>query len=275
MSARPWWVDSYRAHLTGAGLAARTIYIYERKVHQAQEWCGNNGLDLASLDAIQLRALAESFPRSHSTLRHLRASLAHYYDMVGYDAPLRAIKPPKKPHYRNRALSVADARLLAKAARYRIPEGLAVGFGLYMALRVSEIASVQWSRFDDHQTWYSVLGKGDETYTLPVHPVLRDDLKYVKRATDFVFGGSRGRDHVTAATVWGWTREVCREAGIDEVSPHVLRHTAITTAHDKSKDLRTVSRFARHERLETTRLYTRTTDEQLIRVVLAINYEED
>lgn len=268
------WVSPYRAHLRGAGLAERTIYIYERKVHQAIEWCENNGYELASLDASGLRALANSFPRSHSTLRHLRASLAHYYEMIGRDAPLKAIRPPKKPNYRNRALSVEDARLLAKAARYRIPEGLAVGFGLYMALRASEIASVQWSRFDDRMEWYTVLGKGDETYTLPVHPVLADDLRYVKRYTDYVFEGSRGRDHVTPATVWKWTKEVCDWAGIDQISPHVLRHTAITTANDATGDLRAVSAFSRHKRLETTRLYTRTTDEQLTRVVLAINYEE-
>jgi integrase len=144
-----------------------------------------------------------------------------------------------------------------------------------MALRVSEIASVQWTRFDDRLEWYTVTGKLDETYSLPVHPVLRDDLRYVRRDSDFVFAGSRGRDHVTAATVWGWVHVVCGWAGIDEVSPHVLRHTAITTANDATGDLRAVSAFARHKRLETTRLYTRTTDQQLERVVNAINYDDE
>ena len=266
----------FRAHLHGEGLSDKTIRVYAIGVRKALEWCDAEGLDLDSLDASQLRSLSDAMPRGHSAMRQLRAGLAHYYAMIGrHDAPLRAIRVPKKPNYKNRALSKDDARLLAKAARYRVPEGVAVGFGLYMALRVHEIATAQWSRFSDDMDWYRVLGKFDETYELPVHPVLQEDLRYMRRETDYVFPGSKGRPHVTDQTVWNWVRDVSDFAGVGKVSTHVLRHTAITTANDNTGDLRAVSAFARHKRLETTRLYTRTTSEQLTRVVMSIDYESD
>lgn len=272
---KTWWVGPYRDHLVGLGLADKTVTVYEGKVRQALQWCESQGLNLDQLAASELRQLAASFPQTHTTLRQLRAGLSHYYTLVGREAPLGAIRVPKKPNYRNRALSPAEARLLAKTARYRIPEGLAVSFGLYMALRVSEIATVRWDRFDDRHEWYSVYGKGDETYMLPVHPVLKDDLRYVPRTGPYVFDGLGSRPHVAAGTVWKWVQQVCEAAGIDRVGAHVLRHTAITTANDATGDLRAVSAFARHKRLETTRLYTRTTDKQLLRVVNAIDYESD
>lgn len=266
----------YRDHLVAVGLSERTIKVYVGKVKQARDWCRKHSISLRDITPSQLRELAAGFPNTHSTLRQLRSALGHYFEMTGRDTPpLKAIRVPKKPNYRNRALSVEDARALAKTARFWLPEGLAVGFGLYMALRVHEIATVRWSRFDENMEWYRVTGKGDETYELPVHPILQDDLRYAPRENDYVFPGRGRREHVTDATVWKWVRSVSEAAGIGPVETHVLRHTCLTTANDMTGDLRAVSAFARHKRIETTRLYTRTTAAQLERVVFAINYDTD
>ncbi|HJQ94582.1 MAG TPA: hypothetical protein VJ935_02600 [Acidimicrobiia bacterium] len=50
--------------------------------------------------------------------------------------------------------------------------GTAVLAGLYLALRISEMASMRWDGFDLER--YTVTGKEDYTATLPVHPRLRD-----------------------------------------------------------------------------------------------------
>jgi len=57
------------------------------------------------------------------------------------------------------------------------------------------------------------------------------------------------------------------------VRPHELRHTALATALDRTKDLRAVMTFAGHARPETTAGYTRTTRKRLEAVVAAIDYE--
>ncbi len=74
------------------------------------------------------------------------------------------------------------------------------------------------------------------------------------------------------ATVWDWTKRVGREAGIENLRTHQLRHTSLTTAHDNTGNLRSVMKFARHSRPQTTAGYTRTTKEQLLAVSEALDY---
>lgn len=264
----------YIEALLGDGLSQKTANCYDLRVRQAQDWCDEQGLALIDLTATDVSEMVKIFPPSCSTRRQVRTALTRWWEWQGRDnPPVKAIRVPRKPHYRNRALSPDDATKLAKAAHRWHPEGLAVSFGLYLALRSTEIASAQWSRYDRAGGWYTVLGKFDQTFTLPVHPVLAEELELRRRGSgDWIFPGSRGRRHVTPQTIWNWVQAVADEAGIGPCQVHVLRHTAITTANDRSGDLRAVSEFARHARLETTRLYTRTTDVQLRRVVNAIEY---
>lgn len=51
-----------------------------------------------------------------------------------------------------------------------------------------------------------------------------------------------------------------------------LRHTALATANDATRDLRAVQEFARHARPETTALYTRVTARRLMEVAMSIDY---
>ena len=72
--------------------------------------------------------------------------------------------------------------------------------------------------------------------------------------------------------MWIWVRKVSNAAGISDVSPHQLRHTALATTNDNLGDLRAVMEFARHTRPEVTAGYTRTTKRQLEMVVGSLDY---
>lgn len=269
--------DAYREHLIAAGLSRRTIEIYELRLSQVLEWCEGRGVDLQAATASAMREMAEALPASTSFRRQIRSALKHYWEMVERDRPpLGAIRVPKKPNYRNRALPPRQARDLAKVSMGWYPQGVAVQFGLYMALRVSEIAKAEWVRFDEGMEWYRVTGKGDRTDDVPVHPKLRDELEYVRRRDPrWVFPGSRGRDFVTTAAVNRWVKMVGREAGIPNLTPHVLRHTSITQVNDTTGDLRAAQEFARHRDIATTKLYTRVLSKRLTDAVNSIDYFDD
>jgi integrase len=68
-----------------------------------------------------------------------------------------------------------------------------------------------------------------------------------------------------------WVRDVGLEAGVP-VRTHLLRHTALAEANDRSGNLRAVQDLARHSRPETTAGYTRTTAARLKSVVAMIDY---
>lgn len=240
----------------------------------ASDWCDSRGYRLTTLTPSQASELARQFPNTASSRRQLRTALKHYWEMLGVTGPAKAIRVPPKPTPRWRGLEPEDAGRLVKAAVGWHPAGTAVLMGMYLALRREEIAIARWDRFDEFFTWYTVTGKGDRTDSLPVHAMLRDQLDSARLLVkgEWLFPGARGRSHVTPMTVSNWTDEVARAAGIGHVHPHQMRHTAIALVNDTTGDLRTAQVFARHRRLESTQIYTRTTAEKLERAVEALDY---
>jgi integrase len=59
-----------------------------------------------------------------------------------------------------------------------------------------------------------------------------------------------------------------RRAGLDRVfNFHALRHTSLTNAYRRTRDIRLVQRLARHKSVETTTIYALPSDEDLLRAV--------
>lgn len=267
------WEAPYREHLVSLGLSPKTIRVYVQKVERAARWCRERGRQLHHLSAIDTARLADEYPHTNASRRQLRSALGHFWTMWGRtDPPLAAIRVPRKPRGRCRAVTEEVARALVLVSLGWYPEGTAVLAGLYLGLRASEIASIRWDRFDPGLAWYTVLGKMDVTAALPVHQVLRDELTPLRSAALHLFPGSRGRAHVTATTVLNWTARVADEVGVGPITTHVLRHTAIATVHDRTGDLRAAQAFARHSRPDTTAVYTRITGDRLVEAVASLDY---
>jgi integrase len=182
---------------------------------------------------------------------------------------VKAIRVPRQKRGQFNGLTQTEARDMVKTAQGWYPQGTAVLFGLYMGLRREEMAQVRWDRFTQGLAWYKVHGKGNRIDDLPVHPILQAELR--PHAYLWAFPGRNG-GHVTPATVWNWVREVADAAGIRQIHPHQLRHTAIATINDNTGDLRSAQTFARHARPETTAIYTRTTAARLEAAAASLDY---
>ena len=88
------------------------------------------------------------------------------------------------------------------------------------------------------------------------------------------FPGPARRPRLPDDRFWTWSRRLGYEALAHPVATHVLRHTAIATLNDRTRDLRAAQAFAGHASPETTVLYTRVTRDRLVEAVSAISYEE-
>jgi integrase/recombinase XerD len=267
---------AFTESMTARGLSRKTITVYVGALRQAANWINPD-----TVGAEQLRDYADTLPRTRWSRALLRSALLAYWTAVGRpDGPSGAIRVPTKPRMRCRALEDHEAALLAIAARKRGDlKGLAVLVGLYSGLRRSEIATLRWSDVDA-SGWVTVVGKGDVTRTFPVHTSLaeafashRSQARPSRRGHDWVFRG-RWAAPVHPTTIWGWVRDVAREAGLPGVPTHVLRHTALATALDNCHDLRAVQELAGHARPETTAGYTRVTRHRLEEAVSSIRYGE-
>lgn len=279
----PVTIDEYVEYLYGEGLAVKTIRTYSRLIERSMVFLATErNTTIEDAGAYDIVELAQIVPQNRSTLTQLRSALAHFWYMTGRARPpVKAIRIPRKGEMVSRALSEADAAKLVEVATDRHPDGTAVMIGLYLALRVGEIVRVRWDRFDERMEWYTVENiKGGAVDRLPVHPALRSHLQTVRAATKvlnlaagvYVFPGRGSRDHITEATAWNYVGDLAVEAGIGRIHTHRLRHTALTVANDTTGDLRAVSKFARHSRIETTMGYTRSTPAALEKVMGSLDY---
>ncbi len=264
--------STYAEHLIGQGKTVKTVRDYQREVDLALSWFAARCLNFTDAAPSDLIAYADTRPNTPAIRAHLRSALRHYWKWQNVLGWPDAIRVPTPAPMVCKALEPIDARAMVKTAIGWWREGTAVLAGAYLALRNEEIASMRWDGFDTNMGWYTLVGKGNRTRRLPVHPVLADELADRQNGASYIFEG-RFSGYVTHATISTWVAKVAVEAGVDEhVWPHRLRHTALATANDNTGNLRAVQSFAGHARPETTAGYTRTTATRLREVSDSLDY---
>lgn len=101
-------------------------------------------------------------------------------------------------------------------------------------------------------------GKGDKKREVPlgreVRQALREWLAVRGNGGEFLFDG-KGTQRVSVRLVQRRVAEYGRLAGIEKLTPHMLRHTFAKRLLDKGTPITVVSRLLGHKRLETTARY--------------------
>lgn len=265
---------SFHDHLLELGFARPTITEYQRIVQSAEAWCAARGRTLVRAPGADVAQYAETTENTWSTRKALRSALKHYWEFHGRQAPpLGVIRVPPQPKPVCRAHEEDEAGRLAKVARCRGDrKGFALALGLYQAMRRLEIARVRWQDFRGSEL--TIVGKGGKLRRIGLHPEVLDKLAVAPRRTGYVFPGRFG-GHVSTATVWNWIHELGEEAGVPDITPHRLRHTCLATQNDVKNDLLATMHFAGHSKLDTTRIYTRSTARAMHDVMMSVDYLGD
>lgn len=140
-------------------------------------------------------------------------------------------------------------------------------------MRVGELAGLDLRDVNTEQRLVRVLGKGAKERIVPFGvPAKRAVIEWLARGrpqlvrpatTDAaLFLGQRGR-RVDQRQVRAAIHELCQAAGVDDVAPHGLRHTAATHLLTGGSDLRSVQEVLGHASLTTTQRYTHVSAERL------------
>lgn len=270
-------VGRYVDVLFGEGLADRTVENYTRTLRRYLRWCERFGVDPVDLTPTELRQFVETVKLVRSQRVQLRSVLRRWFETNDrHDNPWKAVRVPPKPRMFSKAMAEDDVRRLLRAAQMvGGRQALAVTACLYTAARASEVAAFRWDGWDrDEGLLTFERPKSGDWHTVPVHPELADRLGFILDQgvpSQFVFAGDGGRAHVQAQTIWSWVRDVGTAAGLD-VSPHKLRHTALTTALDSTGDLRAVQELAGHRDPATTAGYTRRNAKRVAAAVASLDY---
>lgn len=268
-------INDFAAWLNTQPLRGSTPATYVTRMRAIGRWAINAGVDLHTCTAQELVPLVAATPNTYSSRVLLKAVLSWWWRFDGREnPPVDVVIIPPKPVYRCRALSEDQAHRLASVAWGRHPEGTVVLVGLYMGLRISEIAAMEWTRFTG-DGWYQCLGKGLKERVVPVADELAVHLRHVDRADPrwlFPSRPSAVQPHVHRSTVWKWVQRIASEAGVPPVAPHRMRHTFAATINDETGDFRTTQELMGHSDPKTTALYTRSTRQRMEAAVDVLHF---
>jgi site-specific recombinase XerD len=114
-------------------------------------------------------------------------------------------------------------------------------------------------------------GKGNKHRVVPLNVDVRKAIReYLdvrpKVADDHLFIGQRG-EPLRPQGVELLVKQYAQQAGLEDVTPHVLRHSFARQALDSGTDLVTVATLLGHQRLETTAIYTKPSERDLAKAV--------
>ena len=269
------------------GRSANTVTAYARDVMDLLQCAARSGMsspDDVSLTVLRMW-LAEQAARglSRATIARRSASArvftawCHKRGLSTEDVGAR-LASPRVVRTLPVVLDHEAARVLMDHAAVAADDGSAVGARdqaiielMYATgMRVSELCSLDVDDVDLERSTVLVHGKGSKDRVVPFGRPAREAVMAWKRArhdlaqegVSALFVGVRGRrmDPRMAREI---VHRLSRQAGIPDVAPHALRHTAATHVLEGGADLRTVQELLGHASLETTQRYTHVSVERL------------
>lgn len=283
-------VTAFCVHLeVQRGLAAHTVRAYRSDIEQlVAHLCRDAEVAPAAVTIDELRAwLAEQSERqlSRATLARRGASARSFFEWAARAGhlprdPASRLASPRADRTLPTVLGVDAAERLMESARQRaesddpvqLRDWAAVELLYATGIRVGELVGIDVDDVDLGQRLVRVVGKGDRERAVPFGlPAGEAVARWLERGRPVLvsfsderalFIGNRGQR-------WGQrqVRQVVHDltelAGVDDIAPHGLRHTAATHLLAGGSDLRGVQEVLGHATLATTQRYTHVSAERL------------
>ncbi|MBC7292008.1 MAG: tyrosine recombinase XerC [Actinotalea sp.] len=285
-------LGGFRAHLLAErGLSAHTARAYCSDVEHLVAFARRRGLGWADVDLTTLRGWLGAMVtagRSRSTVARRGAAVRAFYGwahdrgLLDRDPASRLVAARGAGRLPT-ALAVDEAARLVEAAATAAATGepdavrdwVLVELLYATGVRVGELVGVDVDDVDAGQRTLRVLGKGAKERVVPFGaPAARALDRYLVGARPTLAGRGAGTPALLVGARGGRldqrrareaVHRVARAAGVEDVAPHALRHTAATHLLQGGSDLRSVQELLGHASLATTQRYTHVTPDRLRR----------
>jgi integrase/recombinase XerD len=247
-----------------------------------KEWSEKNGLNPLTLTRNDLREwlIDLSGKRlSENSKRRLLSSLRGFYKFLIFEGhikenPAENLDSPQKSSYLPKFLNQAEVELLFSQPDVSTETGLrdrAILELMYSSgLRVSEAVNIQTRDIDLDGGVLTCTGKGSKTRKVPVgasavewvKSYLSLRRKQESIAVENLFVTPAGRP-VNRQMIHAFIKGYAQKCGLEDVSPHTLRHSFATHLIQNRADIRSVQQMLGHADISTTQIYTHITDAHL------------
>ncbi len=264
------------------GLAKNSLSAYESDLRQLREWAETNELELLELTRADLRkwqALLLQKGLSSTSAGRMVAAVRGFYKFLMLDghlkkSPAEDLIAPQKAFYLPRFLIESEIESLFSVPNVETETGLrdrTLLEVLYAAgLRVSESVGLKISDVDLDAGVLNAHGKGSKERRVPLGRSAVDWLlKYLavrgrngNLQNSLLFVSKSGRA-MTRGDAYNLVKNCAEKAGLENVSPHTLRHSFATHLLQRGADSRSVQAMLGHADISTTQIYTHITDNHL------------
>jgi len=291
----PWSAElgaQFGVHLTAQrGLSPHTVRAYKGDLEHLFAFAAVQGrTELDQIDLPVLRSWLASMaaaPLSRATLARRGAAVRTFFawaqrtGRVATDPALR-LASARAAVTLPTVLGVEPAAQMLEVARTRADDGDPIHLRDWAALellyatgaRVGELVGADVDDVDLEQRTMRVMGKGGKERVVPFGvPAARATSRWLTDGRPRLATGGSGpalllgrRGHrADQRQLREVSHEVAALAGVDDVAPHALRHSAATHLLAGGSDLRSVQEFLGHATLATTQRYTHVSAERLRR----------
>lgn len=282
-------VGRFAVHLAAArGLSPHTVRAYVGDVRHALGFARRRGRAWDDVDLALLRSWLASMVAgglSRATLARRGAAVRAFYawatseHLLPADPAVRLVTAQPRAGLPT-ALGVEPAERLVDGAREEALVGDPVALRDWAVVellyatgaRVGEAVGLDVDDVDLGRRLVRVMGKGAKERVVPfgvpaaraLQAWLTDGRPRLATPTSgpALFLGVRGA-RVDQRQLREVVHEAARRAGVEDVAPHALRHTAATHLLQGGSDLRSVQELLGHASLATTQRYTHVSAERL------------
>lgn len=258
------------------GLAGNSLQSYRRDLSRLEDWAASAGKQVEELARTDLRAWIASLsreglaPRSVSRATSAARGFYRFLMMDGHIKrhPAEDLDTPQAGAHLPRFLSEDEMERLLAAPDTATEGGLrdrAMMELMYASgLRISELISLKTSDVDTDAGLLSCHGKGSKERRIPLGKSAARWLELYRavraRAHDARLFVSPLGAPLTRQMVWAAIKRYSEQAGLENVSPHTLRHSFATHLLQRGADSRSVQSLLGHSDISTTQIYTHITD---------------
>jgi integrase/recombinase XerD len=263
------------------GLARHTLDSYARDLARLDRWSTKSGKAIAELTRPDLRKWIAQLSRdglAPASVTRAVSAARGFFRFLMLDGhirhhPAEDLDTPQRFSYLPTFLTEEDIDRLFATPDVTTDEGIrdrAMLELMYAAgLRVSELVNLKQSEVDIHAGVVNCHGKGSKERRVPVG---KSAINWLQKYATVKAGYGESRfaplflhrgKPMTRQLAWSMIKTYANKIGLQNVSPHTLRHSFATHLLQHGADSRSVQALLGHADISTTQIYTHITDRHL------------
>ena len=264
------------------GLARNSVESYAGDLARLKVWADGENLSVVELNRQNLRGFIADLSRenlSPTSISRIVSAARGFYKFLLIDGhlkknPAEDLNTPQKGFYLPKFLNRTEIETLLLAPDVSRETGLrdrAILELMYACgLRVSEAVNLKISDAELDAGILTCKGKGSKTRKIPIgssavewlksYLVLR--RKKENAGINNLFVSPLGKP-LNRQAIFLFIKEYAAKCGLEDVSPHTLRHSFATHLIQNRADIRSVQQMLGHADISTTQIYTHITDAHL------------